>query len=150
MLIHGTPAEVKSFYDKLVIAFNKTGLQLNIYKTRILTNVSMELNHFEILEDFVIEFDEAEEGLESMITEDGLMFGGLPFGTDEFISQMLYDKFKDWELEVAMMREKGTIDTRDPGLTLAFCRFSLSAKWGYWLRAIPKRKAIMANRSNRW
>ena len=52
---------------------------------------------------------------------------------------MLYDKFKDWESDVAMMMEKGTIDNRDPGLTLAFCRFSLSARWGYWLRAIPKR-----------
>ena len=74
-----------------------------------------------------------------ILTRDGLIFGGLPFGTDSFINQMLYDKFKDWESDVAMMMEKGTIDNRDPGLTLAFCRFSLSARWGYWLRAIPKR-----------
>ena len=74
------------------------------------------------------DFDETDE---SILTEDGLIFGGLPFGTDSFINQMLYDKFKDWESDVAMMMEKGTIDNRDPGLTLAFCRFSLSAGWGY-------------------
>ena len=36
------------------------------------------------------------------------------------------------------MKEKGSIDTRDPGLTLSFCRFCLSTNWGFWLRAFPK------------
>ena len=137
MLIHGTPAEIISFYNKLIIAFNKAGLEFNKSKTKILHNVCMDESHWQVLDNFVMEdFDETDE---SILTEDGLIFGGLPFGTDSFINQMLYDKFKDWESDVAMMMEKGTIDNRDPGLTLAFCRFSLSARWGYWLRAIPKR-----------
>ena len=36
---------------------------------------------------------------------------------------MLYERFKKWEEEVACMKEKGSIDTRDPGLTLSFVDF---------------------------
>ena len=143
MLIHGTPAEIVSFYNKLIIAFNKAGLELNKSKTKILHNKSMEDSHWNVLLEFAMQF--VRTAVDSgdtdgpILTRDGLIFCGLPFGTDSFINQMLYDKFKDWESDVAMMMEKGTIDNRDPGLTLAFCRFSLSARWGYWLRAIPKR-----------
>ena len=77
----------------------------------------------EILKKFAATFD---KDINSILNKEGLIFGGLPFGTDKFIKEMLYEKLIKWTQEVACMGEKGTIKNRDPGLTLAFCRFCLS------------------------
>ena len=61
----------------------------------------MEDSHWKVLEKFAMPF--VKTAVDSgdtdgpILTRDGLIFGGLPFGTDSFINQMLYDKFKDWE-----------------------------------------------------
>ena len=104
-------------------------------KTRILYNEVLECGEFEILKKFAGTFN---NDIHSILNKEGLIFGGLPFGTNNFIREMLYDRFKKWVEEVACMKQKGNIDTRDPGLTLSFCRFCLSTNWGFWLRAFPK------------
>ena len=50
MLIHGTPAEIVSFYNKLIIAFNKAGLEFNKSKTKILHNACMDECHWQVLD----------------------------------------------------------------------------------------------------
>ena len=82
----------------------------------------------EILKKFAVTFD---KDVNSILSKEGLIFGGLPFGTNNFIIEILYNKFKKWVDEVACMKQKGTIDTRDPGLTFSFCRFCLSTNWGF-------------------
>ena len=135
ILIHGTPSQLETFYNKLNTAFKKAGLEFNIEKTKILYNEALDNGELEILKKFAATFD---KDINSILNKEGLIFGGLPFGTDKFIKEMLYEKLIKWTQEVACMGEKGTIKNRDPGLTLAFCRFCLSTNWGFWLRAIPK------------
>ena len=135
ILIHGTPSEIQTFYTNLKIAFAKAGLEFNMEKTKILYNEVIESEELEILKKFAGTFNNDSN---SILNKEGLIFGGLPFGTNNFIREMLYERFKKWEEEVAYMKEKGSIDTRDPGLTLSFCRFCLSTNWGFWLRAFPK------------
>ena len=84
ILIHGTPSEIQTFYTNLKIAFAKAGLEFNMEKTKILYNEVIAGEELEILKKFAGTFNSDSN---SILNKEGLIFGGLPFGTNNFIRE---------------------------------------------------------------
>ena len=137
IVVSGTPKDLQRLHVILVKALKKCGLDLQSKKTKI-------LHHKEILQNNTDKTDfenliNVLEVTDDHISTEGAVFGGIPFGNDNYIKDFLKNKFVSFKDEVTKVRDTGTKAQRDIGIAISHIRFCISTKWTHLLRAIPKR-----------
>ena len=70
------------------------------------------------------------------IRNDGMVFGGLPFGYDQYVFAHVKSKVEEYETLANKMMENSIGD--NVGSVFSIARFCLSAKWPYLMRALPR------------
>ena len=132
MLYKGTPDEIANLTKLITTALSKAGLDLNKTKTEVLHHESISPAGKEKVLQWANKFDK-----NIILQCEGLIFGGIPFGTDNFITKTLKSKFESFSKLMDDIQHHNNIAEIDVGITLSLCRFCLSTKWMHWLRVIP-------------
>ena len=134
MLIKGSLTEIKNLIELITTAFTDAGLKFNKSKTEVFHHSKINQEVKKNLKAWANEFHD-----DIKLKEDGLIFGGLPFGTDDFITETLKNKFESFNTLIENIKAHNNIAEIDVGVTLSLCRYCLSTKWMHWLRVIPTR-----------
>ena len=132
MLYKGTPDEIANLTKLITTALSKAGLDLNKTKTEVLHHESISPEGKEKVLQWANKFDK-----NIILQCEGLIFGGIPFGTADFITKTLKSKFESFSKLMDDIQHHNNIAEIDVGITLSLCRFCLSTKWMHWLRVIP-------------
>ena len=134
MLIKGSLTEIQNLIELITTAFTDAGLKFNKSKTEVFHHSKINQEVKKNLKAWANEFHD-----DIKLKEDGLIFGGLPFGTDDFITETLKNKFESFNTLIENIKAHNNIAEIDVGVTLSLCRYCLSTKWMHWLRVIPAR-----------
>ena len=111
-------------YNRLVLLLEELGLAVNGNKTKVLFRGDANDPRLTELRQITDQF-----------SSEGMVFGGLPFGSDMFIKNFLISKIEEYEAIVNKVISNSA--DRNAGTVFSIVRFCLSAKWPHLMRTIP-------------